>query len=129
MLIQLCYASVAVAPFEAPALQAMLKKARANNTRDGITGLLLYGNGHFVQLLEGDEGPVDALYARIVKDPRHRQVFLLYRDPVTERDFAKWEMAFEHLTDFEPSFLRDRSHARAMISLFLEKERTLTATP
>jgi hypothetical protein len=128
MLIQICYASVASKPFEEPALQALLTKARANNGRDGITGLLLYGNGHFVQVLEGDEGPVDALYAKIVGDPRHRQVFQLYRDEVTTRDFARWDMAFDRLTDFKPEFLRDRSEARAMVSLFLEKDRTLTAT-
>ncbi len=129
MLIQICYASVASAPFEEPALQGLLKKARANNSRDGITGLLLYGNGHFVQVFEGEEAPVDALYARILTDSRHRQVFQLYRDPVSTRDFANWMMAFERLTDFKPEYLSDSSHARAMVSLFLEKERTLTASP
>jgi hypothetical protein len=129
MLIQLCYASVAAVPFDGPALQALLTKARAHNGGDGITGLLLYGNGHFVQLIEGEQAPVDALYARILRDSRHQQVFLMYRDVVGTRDFGNWEMAFERLTDFKPEFLRDSSHARAMVNLFLEKERTLTASP
>jgi hypothetical protein len=128
MLIQLCYASVASALFDEPALEALLRQARANNTRDGITGLLLYGNGHFVQVLEGERGPVEALYARILSDFRHRQVFELYRDEVPTRDFARWEMAFDRLADFKPEFLHERSHARAMVNLFLEKERTLTAS-
>lgn len=129
MLIQICYGSVASAPFDEPALQGLLNKARANNTRDGITGLLLYGNGHFVQVLEGEEASVDALYAKITSDGRHRQVFQLYRDPVSTRDFANWAMSFDRLTDFKPEFLRDSSHARELVSLFLDKERTLTASP
>lgn len=129
MLIQICYASVAAVPFDEPKLKGMLMNARANNTRDGVTGLLLYGNGHFVQLIEGEEAAVDALYARIVRDPRHCQVFLMYRESVTARDFGTWTMAFEQLTDFKPEFLHDSSQARAMVNLFLEKERTLTASP
>ncbi|MDX2011570.1 MAG: BLUF domain-containing protein [Myxococcaceae bacterium] len=126
MLTQLCYASVASAPLPPPALQQLLDKARANNERDGITGLLLYGNGHFVQVLEGDDTNVSALYARILKDSRHRQVFELYREPVTTRDFRTWTMAFDHLAEFKPDFLLDRSSARMLVELFLEKERTLT---
>ncbi|MCU0702270.1 MAG: BLUF domain-containing protein [Myxococcaceae bacterium] len=126
MLTQLCYASVASAHFEPPALQQLLEKARANNERDGITGLLLYGNGHFVQVLEGAAAPVSALYAKILSDKRHRQVFELYREPVTTRDFHTWAMAYEQLADFKPDFVLDRSSARQLVELFLEKERTLT---
>jgi hypothetical protein len=127
MLIQICYASVASAPFDEPALLGLLTNSRANNGRDGITGLLLYGNGHFVQVLEGEEAPVDALYARVVADRRHTQVFALYRDVVSTRDFARWTMAFDRLTDFKPEFLRETSHARELVNLFLEKETTLTS--
>jgi hypothetical protein len=126
MLIQICYASVASAPLDDAALEALLTKARANNGRDGITGLLLYGNGHFVQVIEGEEAPVAALYAKIVTDRRHMQVFEVYRDVVSTRDFARWMMAFERLTEFKPEFLRASSHARALVNLFLEKEMTLT---
>jgi hypothetical protein len=126
MLTQLCYASEATAPFETLALRQLLERARANNARDGITGLLLYGNGYFVQVLEGEERPVSALYARILSDTRHHRVFELYREPVTTRDFGTWAMAFEKLTDFKPEFLRDQSSARMLVGLFLEKERTLT---
>lgn len=129
MLTQICYASVAAVPFNEPKLSGLLKEARANNTRHGITGLLLYGNGHFVQLIEGEPGPVDALYANIVRDTRHQQVFEVYRQSVSTRDFPNWVMAFDHLADLKPEFLRDSSKARSLVTMFLEKEGTLTGSP
>jgi hypothetical protein len=75
---------------------------------------------------DGEGRPVLALSGRIVSDRRHHRVFELYREPVPTCDFGAWTMAFEKLTDFKPEFLRDRSSARMLVGLFLEKERTLT---
>jgi hypothetical protein len=122
-LIQLCYASVAAAPFDEPALLELLNKARVKNAHAGITGILLYGNGHFVQLLEGEAAVVDGLYAKIVQDPRHQQVFKVYRQEVGARDLPDWSMAFERLAEFKPEFLRDSSKARALVTMFLEQLR------
>ncbi len=128
MLTQLCYASVEVRAFDEPALQALLKKARANNARQDITGLLLYGQGRFVQLLEGEHDLIEVLYQKIVSDPRHQRVFEVYRQSVNTRDFPNWSMAFDRLSDFQPEFLLDSSTARSQISRFLEKGGVLTGT-
>ncbi len=123
MLTQLCYASVAAMPFDEPALKGLLNEARANNAQEGITGILLYGEGHFVQVIEGVPAAVDALFAKIARDPRHQQVFEVYRQSVSTRDFPNWSMAFERLSEVNPAFLRDSSKARTLVTMFLETMR------
>ncbi|MEP7187723.1 MAG: BLUF domain-containing protein, partial [Roseiflexaceae bacterium] len=59
----LSYASVAVTPFTSAALQALLLTSRRNNMQLGITGMLLYKDGEFMQVLEGEQAAVQALYA------------------------------------------------------------------
>lgn len=123
MLSQLCYASVAATHFDEPALLRLLNDARAHNAREGITGILLYGDGHFVQLIEGEPAAVDALYAKIARDTRHRQLFEVYRQSVNTRDFPNWSMAFERLAEVQPEFLRDSSRARKLVMMFLKTMR------
>ena len=59
-----------------------------------ITGLLLYANGSFMQLLEGSKDRIDFLMERIKNDPRHRQVDVLQQGYIAERQFPNWSMAF-----------------------------------
>jgi hypothetical protein len=75
----------------------MLKEANENNTKSGITGMLLYKDGQFMQVLEGPEEAVRATFRRIDKDPRHHGVMVLLKGPVEERRFPGWSMAFRDL--------------------------------
>jgi hypothetical protein len=81
------------APTEAD-LQALLEWSRTYNAAHNITGLLLYSDGRFVQLFEGPEATVRALYARIQRDPRHTHVVTLSDGPGPQRWFDDWHMAF-----------------------------------
>lgn len=94
---QVLYHSVAVQPFTEAQLQALLEQARGFNGRHCLTGILLYSDGRFVQLLEGDEQPVRQLYARIQQDPRHTQVVTVSEGPGPGRRFADWSMGFGRL--------------------------------
>jgi FAD-dependent sensor of blue light len=67
--------------------------ARSNNKGQGITGALLLFEDWFVQVLEGDEAAVRALFAHIERDPRHREVTLRETQPSAPRVFARWAMA------------------------------------
>jgi len=75
------------------ALGHLFSFARSNNKALGICGALLVDGDHFVQTLEGDEGPVRDLFARIARDDRHDQVELLSAGAVDGRVFARWSMA------------------------------------
>lgn len=89
---QILYRSRATQPFSETQLQELLAWSRAHNTELNITGLLLYSDGRFVQVLEGPEAAVLALYARIQNDPRHSQVVTVREGLCSERRFADWTM-------------------------------------
>lgn len=75
----------------------ILHVSRRNNERDGITGLLLYKGGNFIQALEGPAERVEALLERIEHDPRHKGMELLIREQHPERSFPNWSMGFYNL--------------------------------
>lgn len=77
-------------------LEAILAKARANNRSLGITGLLLYVDGGFLQVLEGEKDVIGRLYATIEKDGRHWDAKVLL-DSHSPRNFGEWSMGFKAL--------------------------------
>ena len=86
----------------------IVEDSRINNEKNGLTGLLLFNSGNFMQLVEGAESAVDALYRKIEKDRRHREVKLLLKEPITHRNFSNWTMGFkdiEKLQEMNPEIL------------------------
>jgi CheY-like chemotaxis protein len=90
----LVYQSRATAPLGEAALARLLAQSRAHNAAHGLTGVLLYSDGRFVQLLEGAPGAVGAVFARIARDPRHTGVVTLADGPADHRLFGEWSMAY-----------------------------------
>lgn len=88
------YISTAVIDFGEAALLQLLARSRNFNQRAGITGVLLYGGGRFVQVLEGCPAVVRCLYARIASDPRHGRLEKLADGLVARREFKDWRMSF-----------------------------------
>ncbi|MEQ8165947.1 MAG: BLUF domain-containing protein [Alphaproteobacteria bacterium] len=98
-LIQVIYASAAVEKFSPEALHELLAKSRRHNGAQGITGLLVYHEGSFLQVLEGPSAAVDRLIEIIKGDSRHHRFQLLWRDLVPEREFGGWSMGFVDTTN------------------------------
>lgn len=98
---RIVYVSAANQLFSKADLLALLTKAREKNQRLGITGLLLYKEGDFIQLLEGDKAAVKALYRTISADPRHSGSIIMLEDESDERLFSDWSMGFRDLSDPE----------------------------
>jgi len=73
-------------------LQVLADKSAGNNAKVGITGLLLYGSGHYFQVLEGNFAAIRAVYDRIRKDKQHKACQLLCQCERTERLFPSWNM-------------------------------------
>ena len=88
----LIYSSTATINLTEAELHRLLDHWRMNNSRLGITGLLLYSEGHILQVLEGDAEMVHQLYATIAADLRHRSVVKLADGTVPSRAFAEWSM-------------------------------------
>ncbi len=93
----LIYICSAVAPFSPAELDELLKKSRSNNHDLDITGLLLYKDGSFMQLLEGPEAAVKTTLLKIEADPRHRGILVLLERERAEREFSEWSMGFKCL--------------------------------
>lgn len=98
-MITLLYLSSAVRKFTDFELMTLLAKARENNTRLNVTGMLLYYDGNFLQVLEGHEVDVRPLFEKIGQDPSHQSVIKLIERPLTERQFSEWSMAFRTIGD------------------------------
>lgn len=93
-MLQIIYSSAAVVPFSELELQRLLLHARQNNTRLGATGMLLYEDGSFLQVIEGAGPVLEALFERIGADKRHHRVITLLRREVEARHFGDWAMGF-----------------------------------
>lgn len=93
------YVATSRAPLSREELAALLEKSRINNERDGITGMMLYRDGLFIQALEGPAAAVRDLMTRIRTDPRIINCDVIDEGDADERIFSEWRMAFRNLDD------------------------------
>jgi hypothetical protein len=91
------YVSSATHLFTGAQLRDLLEQARDRNSREGLTGLLLYKGGNFMQVLEGGRQAVENARMRIEADPRHRGMLILLQGEIPCRAFPEWSMAFRDL--------------------------------
>lgn len=91
MLVRLLYASRAV-DARPETIESILAQSRQFNPSCGITGILCYGGGIFLQAIEGGRTAVSELYGHIQRDARHQDVVLLHYEEITERRFGGWTM-------------------------------------
>jgi hypothetical protein len=134
-LTQIVYVSSAKTSFGKPEVLELLRTSRLNNERAGLTGILLYKDGNFLQVLEGEGSAVQALFEKICADPRHGGVFTLLKSEIAAREFPDWSMAFRDLRDEalaqepafneflnlsldDPAIVTDPSRARKLLAVF-----------
>jgi Sensors of blue-light using FAD len=91
-LIQLIYNSAATCVFNNQDLENLLRGARETNAKLDVTGMLLFVDGCFFQVLEGEEDVVDRLAEKIRLDRRHSKMSIIIREPITRRVFRDWSM-------------------------------------
>ena len=96
-MLSLIYVSSSVKLLDDTELLDILKVSRENNKSKEITGLSLHKSGNFMQVLEGPDEMVNALYEKIKADPRHKDVSVISREQIQSRQFSAWEMAFQNL--------------------------------
>ena len=103
MLVRLLYVSRALDPDASAATDSILAVAREHNMANGITGILCYGGGIYLQAIEGGRNQVNNLYAQIVSDKRHTDVVLLNYEEIAERRFGGWTMGQVNLSKLNTS--------------------------
>lgn len=114
MLVRLMYASRAVPAVDQEELVAILRQSKAGNPKVGVTGVLCYSGGIFIQVLEGGRMAVNQLYGKIIRDPRHADVILLAYEEISERRFAGWSMGQVTLSRLNPALLLKYSETAAL---------------
>jgi len=105
MLVRLLYVSRSVHPETPEETESILSASREHNIANGITGVLCFGGGIYLQAIEGGRNQVNALYTHIVKDPRHKDVVILDYQEISERRFGGWTMGHVRLDKLNPSIV------------------------
>ena len=95
---QVIYSSEATMPFDIHDMEDILTKARVRNESLDITGVLIYVDGLFIQVLEGKKDRVLELIRSIESDPRHSLFKLFYQAETDSRIFDDWRMAYVDVT-------------------------------
>lgn len=97
----LIYVSYAVEPFTQDQLKTLLRNCVQKNTVKDVTGMLLYIDGKFIQVLEGDKDTIQSIFLKIQKDTRHRKVKIIIEGEISNRNFPGWSMGFKSMDDTE----------------------------
>ena len=116
MLKSFCYISTATHLMSEADLSALLLDARNRNAPAGITGMLLYCEGTFMQYVEGPEDAIDGLWLKLGHDRRHYGVVKLFRQPIDARVFDGWSMAFRRASPERFQQFVDRARAPAEVA-------------
>lgn len=91
---RIIYLSSAVKEFSEEEISLLLINSRKHNAEHHITGVLLYIEGDFLQVIEGEKKIVKQLFEKIKLDPRHKGIICVFDDVIKERNFKDWSMGF-----------------------------------
>lgn len=91
----LCYVSSAQRRLFPAELEDLLLLARQRNQRHGLSGLLLYCDGNFMQYIEGPADGLGPVWSSIQRDPRHRGIIVIFHHAIEKPVFGEWNMAFK----------------------------------
>ena len=105
MLVRLLYASQSTGATPGESIHDIMQQSHAHNPRNGITGILCHSDKVYMQVLEGGREAINALYAKILRDPRHTDVVLLHYEEISERRYACWTMGQANLGKLNASTL------------------------
>jgi hypothetical protein len=100
------FESTEVANIIEPNVARILAKSRINNRKNGLVGVLYFGDGVFFQCLEGEEEAVNTLLAKLEDDPRHKDLKVISKKYIKQLSFGNWAMKFAPLDEQITKFLR-----------------------
>ena len=136
MLVRLIYASRAVVAPSTETTESIVAQSQHHNPALGVTGILCFSGGVYLQALEGGRAAVNELYGHILRDARHKDIVLLHYEEISERRFAGWTMGQVNLSRINPTVLLkyferselDPYQVSGQVSLALMEELMATAS-
>lgn len=90
-----------------PNIARILAKSRLNNRKNGLVGVLYFGDGVFFQCLEGEEDAVNSLLKKLEDDTRHKDLKIISKKYISKLSFGEWAMKFAPLDKQIGNFLRE----------------------
>jgi len=117
-MLSLIYVSTSIKLLNDSELMDILRVSRDNNQSKDVTGLLLYKGGNFMQVLEGPDDIVEALFDKVKEDPRHKDVTVISREQISARQFPAWEMAFQNLDN--PAIKNEPGYSQFLHNEFVD---------
>jgi hypothetical protein len=102
-LIHIVYVSFSSDELSENELKTLLQEVRTKNEEQQVTGLLLYNDGSFIQVIEGSQQTIRNLFERIRGDHRHTNVVKLLEEPIQKRAFPDWSMGFRKISPEQSS--------------------------
>ncbi|HEY0057467.1 MAG TPA: BLUF domain-containing protein [Pedobacter sp.] len=136
---RLVYVSTSIEQYTEAELNEILTISRINNSRNGITGILIYNDGNILQVLEGEKRKIHQLYGKITQDRRHYGCIILQDTPSFTRSFEDWSMGYRSVSQIEflqlegywdlrsknlPLIKNDHEHSvRTILDIFVEHNR------
>ncbi|WP_394212677.1 BLUF domain-containing protein [Enterovibrio calviensis] len=124
MLFAIVYTSESKFDFDMETLKALMVQSRVNNKKHGITGLLLYRDREFIQVLEGKEEDVNNAFQHIKNDFRHKSVEAIFKEPIERRYFPNWSMGLcraEKVKALEQKSLSDLKYDKVTVYRLLNE--------
>jgi hypothetical protein len=91
---QLIYVSSSTGAFTREKFLDLAFVMSSQNTKIGITGMLVFKDGNFMEVLEGEESAVKELFSKINVDPRHTLVSVIQEGEISAREYPSWAMTF-----------------------------------
>lgn len=135
---RIIYLSSATTKFTNDEILALLKNSRTNNNANNITGLLLYSDGNFLQIIEGKDKAIKKLYQKISVDSRHKNIIKVFEGKVSSRIYPNWKMGFNSIDkkiaqeniykdtlyeDYDPFINKEDTIASVFIETFLKSNK------
>ncbi len=101
---RIIYLSSAIKLFSDEEINELLHQSRINNKKRNLTGLLLYSEGNFMQILEGNKDDIQNTFEKIKLDSRHKSIITIINEPLEKRSFSDWTMGYSLI---DPAFLKN----------------------
>lgn len=121
-MVRLIYTSLLCESCGVNEVRQILKIARENNAKIGVTGLLCYDTAHFIQWIEGARDVINSLYLAIASDDRHTNALILDYGEITSREFAGWSMAYVNPSEIEEEVILRYCPTRELAPFSLSAE-------
>ena len=119
-LVHCVYASVQTRSLTPAEITSLMQHSQTHNKAHGLTGILLHVKDTFFQVLEGPRDVIEALYAKILVDPRHHKITCIIDEPIPKRFFADSDMTLLRLTPQELAAIVDEDDPRCWNHLLLD---------